>query len=232
MLFYEGLLLCCNSMLTWLKYAACSVFHHICVFQLQWFNALLSIPAQAYVGLFMLSVLFYFYKSIKPFLQSYFILLAAFGLHLFQKMYYCIFIIFTYFSRIALKIKAMYGIFIPQRNVQDSEIFQQASTSHALNCQPKRLSAFYKYISRRNLKLKIPFYKTDDEYVDQQLEYLKRELSAEKEKHLCVVCHDSEKNVILFPCRHMCMCESCTLALQSSFQGCPLCRRQILSVSQ
>ena len=39
----------------------------------------------------------------------------------------------------------------------------------------------------------------------------------------CVVCLDKEKTILLRPCNHLCICESCMGAVQT----CPLCRQNI-----
>lgn len=39
------------------------------------------------------------------------------------------------------------------------------------------------------------------------------------DEHLCIVCLDEPKNVVLLPCRHMCLCNKCSGAISQ----CPLC---------
>ena len=43
----------------------------------------------------------------------------------------------------------------------------------------------------------------------------------------CVICLTEEKEVVVFPCRHMCMCMSCAEALPSQNNNCPICRRPV-----
>lgn len=44
----------------------------------------------------------------------------------------------------------------------------------------------------------------------------------------CVVCLDRTKNVVLLPCRHMCLCDACGVP-SNAITHCPLCRVRILS---
>mmetsp|Transcript_26933 Transcript_26933/g.50309 ORF Transcript_26933/g.50309 Transcript_26933/m.50309 type:complete len:405 (-) Transcript_26933:137-1351(-) len=41
----------------------------------------------------------------------------------------------------------------------------------------------------------------------------------------CVICLTDEKEVVVYPCRHMCMCITCAEALPSQGNKCPMCRR-------
>lgn len=45
------------------------------------------------------------------------------------------------------------------------------------------------------------------------------------EETVCVICRDEPKSVVLMPCRHMCLCGSCS----GSIWTCPLCRNPIRS---
>jgi len=61
-------------------------------------------------------------------------------------------------------------------------------------------------------------------------EQLERDLQAQKELSLCVVCKDAERDFIFHGCKHLCLCLSCytTMAAQSRETNtplvCPLCR--------
>jgi len=42
----------------------------------------------------------------------------------------------------------------------------------------------------------------------------------EEDSSSCVVCMEKEKKVLLLPCKHLCLCEDCSVDVNS----CPLCR--------
>lgn len=62
---------------------------------------------------------------------------------------------------------------------------------------------------------------------------LREELERERDKNLCVVCQTENKNIVVMPCRHMCMCKSCCTQLfrhqRYGRQTCPLCRHTVTS---
>jgi len=45
------------------------------------------------------------------------------------------------------------------------------------------------------------------------------------EDHLCVVCEDAKKEVILLPCKHLCLCKGCSNF--DMIKECPMCRSKI-----
>ncbi|KAK1746283.1 hypothetical protein QTG54_002890 [Skeletonema marinoi] len=49
--------------------------------------------------------------------------------------------------------------------------------------------------------------------------------SAIEEEHLCVVCEDAKKSVIIMPCKHMCLCANC--ADFDRIKECPMCRAKV-----
>ena len=63
---------------------------------------------------------------------------------------------------------------------------------------------------------------------------LKRELENEKDRKKCVICTENQKDVLLLPCRHMCMCVDCAHHFVAQKPArrriCPLCRSPINSV--
>ncbi|XP_028410917.1 uncharacterized protein LOC114533575 [Dendronephthya gigantea] len=76
---------------------------------------------------------------------------------------------------------------------------------------------------------------SSDKHIPQNQTKLKYELELEKDKRLCVICQDNFKNILLMPCRHVCLCRQC---LQQIIEGhiqlaqCPLCRTYIQSTME
>lgn len=75
--------------------------------------------------------------------------------------------------------------------------------------------------------------KTCNAPTDEKDRDLKEQLERERDKNLCVVCQTEEKNIVVMPCRHMCMCKSCCTQLfriqRYARKTCPLCRHTITS---
>jgi hypothetical protein len=52
--------------------------------------------------------------------------------------------------------------------------------------------------------------------------------SPEEDERLCIVCEDAKKEVILLPCKHMCLCKNCaSTCLFKTLHECPMCRAMI-----
>ena len=44
---------------------------------------------------------------------------------------------------------------------------------------------------------------------------------------LCVVCQDNQREIITFPCRHLCLCRLCCLQICKADKACPVCRKHV-----
>ncbi len=63
---------------------------------------------------------------------------------------------------------------------------------------------------------------------------LEKVLENERDRRMCVVCQDQFKNVLVLPCKHMCLCIDCAhqiaRARNHARRVCPLCRSRIITV--
>ena len=48
----------------------------------------------------------------------------------------------------------------------------------------------------------------------------------------CVVCFDREATRTCIPCLHEALCEECFSIYEKSFQNCPICRKDFISLSR
>ncbi|XP_022100990.1 E3 ubiquitin-protein ligase RNF26-like [Acanthaster planci] len=62
---------------------------------------------------------------------------------------------------------------------------------------------------------------------------LARQLEEERDRQLCVVCQDNGKNILILPCKHLCVCLECVEEItgqqRRDARKCPLCRQAIRS---
>ena len=57
--------------------------------------------------------------------------------------------------------------------------------------------------------------------------------TAEEEERVCVVCEDGKKEVLLMPCKHLCLCKSCAdTCLFKTMKECPMCRTEVTDSMQ
>ena len=70
--------------------------------------------------------------------------------------------------------------------------------------------------------------RTKEQRLRQRAEELemKRKLEGAKEPATCCVCVEAPRTVLLLPCRHLCVCESCVSQPQLN-NKCPVCRANI-----
>ena len=64
---------------------------------------------------------------------------------------------------------------------------------------------------------------SDTELLRRRLHEANEKLSAEKDKSLCAICFDKERDVIVKPCNHYCLCGSCSREVRE----CPMCKKRI-----
>lgn len=61
--------------------------------------------------------------------------------------------------------------------------------------------------------------------VEKELDFEKYTYKETEESSLCVMCISNEKNIILLPCKHLCLCKDCSY--NSKLKNCPICRTEI-----
>ena len=66
------------------------------------------------------------------------------------------------------------------------------------------------------------------ELLRRQLQQANMDLSQERDKLLCVVCQDLNRELVLKPCNHYCLCHRCSKALRE----CPICKSNILKTEK
>lgn len=75
-----------------------------------------------------------------------------------------------------------------------------------------------KELKNQEKKLKKALIKVQDDN-----EQLKQLYEFEKEKYMCNICFQNQKNCIIEPCRHFAGCVNCSTKLNT----CPICRKDI-----
>ena len=108
------------------------------------------------------------------------------------------------------------------------ENYIQAVLAFLATLQTPSISRFKQMFTAREESRHVP--------MDEKDRDLREELERERDKNLCVVCQAENKNIVVMPCRHMCMCKSCCTQLfrlqRYRRQTCPLCRHTITSTME
>jgi len=63
----------------------------------------------------------------------------------------------------------------------------------------------------------------DSSVADEIMQAIKKQKEDEDDANNCVICLSCKKNVLLLPCKHLCICTSCS----PKATDCPLCRTKI-----
>jgi len=69
--------------------------------------------------------------------------------------------------------------------------------------------------------------KPETKKVEEELDFEKYTYkdTENEDSRLCVICISKEKNIILLPCKHFCLCKDCSY--NSELKDCPICRTEI-----
>ena len=94
-----------------------------------------------------------------------------------------------------------------------------------LKAELSRIQPFYReddsFYAQKSLQ-ELQSYERQVKNVLERIEKAKQELEEEK---LCVICRESTKEVLIMPCRHLCVCKDCGHRVE--LERCPLCREAI-----
>lgn len=108
------------------------------------------------------------------------------------------------------------------------ERYIQGVLAYLATLQTPSMPRFKKMFSTHEESHEVP--------LDEKDRDLREELERERDKNLCVVCQTENKNIVVMPCRHMCMCKNCCTQLfrihRYHRRTCPLCRHTITSTME
>ena len=108
------------------------------------------------------------------------------------------------------------------------ERYIQGGLAYLATLQTPSMPRFKKMFSTHEESCEVP--------LDEKDRDLREELERERDKNLCVVCQTENKNIVVMPCRHMCMCKNCCTQLfqihRYHRRTCPLCRHIITSTME
>ena len=109
-----------------------------------------------------------------------------------------------------------------QRKFNEKLRFRQP-TSQPAPPQDNNLLVRYKAILVDKGEVTTDSLTSNTELLKSQLHQANEELSMERDKSLCVVCLDANREILVKPCNHYCLCSGCSKELRE----CPMCKTRI-----
>lgn len=207
------------------------LFETICYGFTELGDVVFSIPVKAYLGALLLAMLFYKHKVAVSYLKAYFIILF---LILFKLGNYFVTVVCVCLKSVASvtasarkTLKSFYTS--NEEMVRSNSEANSSDFNEEMHSQSTQSNTFLRNcsITVRSLLRK---YSLRRRHAEEQIEQLQKELTAERDKHTCIICFDRPRSMIIYPCRHMCICEECSANWFTELQRCPLCRRTVLDV--
>jgi hypothetical protein len=61
--------------------------------------------------------------------------------------------------------------------------------------------------------------------IDSRIEPKERTEEQMNSTRECVICMADDRDTLVLPCRHMCLCKSCAEVLRGQSNKCPICRQ-------
>lgn len=166
---------------------------------------------EAYIGLFFTFLLIYFHKMLLESLKTFLVPLLARSLQVLK------YILSFLTTKIRTIMQAIGDWLCP-----DCEDTHQST----VDTEPGSSSSVIASAEGRDDLMKT--FDGSEDIDETYLHCLKNRLLEEQDKRLCVICQDQPKNIMLLPCKHLCMCMNCCLTLQYNDNSCPICRNVIL----
>lgn len=91
----------------------------------------------------------------------------------------------------------------------------------------------YRYTVGYNERLPQRRVRTSPKVVDaKKFKEVMKKIEKMEEEKLCVVCQENHKNVLILPCKHLCMCDQCADRIIYTNGSCPICRSYVNNVIQ
>ena len=97
--------------------------------------------------------------------------------------------------------------------------------SFELNCHSKNI-LIQKYIDSEKKSEKIIF------ELQNKIKNSQNKISEQEKKLSCSICYKNSINILLEPCNHMCICETCLSELSNYSLACPVCRQTFTSTKK
>lgn len=240
LMFFPNVFMCLYNML--LRGAIC-VFHYILMFlshfkyviidtahvvKVESANVFYSVPLKAYIGLLILLVLYYKRKPVVQHSVKGFVLLTFFLRYAVRTVCFLFYASFSYMLSLITKpflwvlqlLRRYLSSLTRNENPQQnwfSVIWGKFSFTGVFR---KTLGSVFHHSKSTSVNLSDP-----DQVA--HLRYLEQKLNEERDRHLCIVCQDAVRAVLLLPCRHLCLCNECWQSLRDRSTGCPVCRRSV-----
>nr|QBK85057.1 MAG: ubiquitin-protein ligase [Pithovirus LCDPAC02] len=113
----------------------------------------------------------------------------------------------------------------------DVDYFMNITNKYTINSTDNiNVEFFIKYKKRKDEEIVkyvyeeiIKYKKRKDEEI-MKYKKLKDEEIMKNEGNVCCICLDDIRNVVILPCKHMCICKKCS---KLDIEKCPLCRQNI-----
>ena len=63
--------------------------------------------------------------------------------------------------------------------------------------------------------------------ITEELRNLKKDFRDVSDKLICIICQENDREVVILPCKHLCLCQFCADKIKGNKKTCPVCRQPI-----